>query len=67
MINVFKYFKSSHEKEGLDQNCIIYKEETRLKGLQGSRKMATLRVKSSDELPISGSIQKDLRPKCMML
>lgn len=60
MINVFKYFKSSHVKEGVEQNCIISKEETRLKGLQGSSEMATLRVESSDELPISGSIQKEL-------
>lgn len=60
MINVFKYIKSSHAKEYLDQNCTISKEETRLKDLQGSSEMATLRVESSDELPISGSIQKEL-------
>lgn len=51
---------SSHVKEGVDQNGIISKEEARFKGLQGSSEMATLRVESSDELPISRSIQKEL-------
>lgn len=45
MRNAFKYLKRSHVKVGLlDHNCVISKEKTRLKGLQGSGEMATLRV-----------------------
>lgn len=44
MINVSKYLKSSHVREGLDRDCIISKEETNIKGLQGSSEMVALRV-----------------------